>query len=140
MKKLDRRTGYCNCEETKDEFGGCVPNKKGTRCIACGFRINKGTMKNTEIEEAIKHIEKNCNIKDEHGKYMKTALTALRSFRDNGRGLGEEEINLALKSVSFKDFIPVNGVRGIDETRVTLHNNARKRYAKAIVKMQKEKV
>ena len=40
-KKLDRRTGYCNCEETKDEFGGCVPNEKGNRCIACGFRIKK---------------------------------------------------------------------------------------------------
>jgi hypothetical protein len=41
LVKLDRRTGYCTCEETKDEFGGCVPNEKGNRCIACGFRIKK---------------------------------------------------------------------------------------------------
>lgn len=35
------KTKYCTCEETKDDFGDCVPNEKGKECIACGKKIMK---------------------------------------------------------------------------------------------------
>jgi len=43
----------------------------------------------------------------------------------------EEDLNKVLKTVQFKYDIPTNGVRGT--SNVTLHNNARKRYTKAII-------
>lgn len=44
----------------------------------------------------------------------------------------EERIINKLKDIQFKDFIPINGVRGTN--KVTLHFRPRKRITKAIIK------
>lgn len=50
---------YCNCEQTKDEFGGCVANENWTECMVCGRSINKKDID----EQYITHIEiKTINI------------------------------------------------------------------------------
>lgn len=101
------------------------------------------------IEELIKPY-----IKHSQGCSLNTAMgdmgdfcTCKRKFRReaivqifNNTILSQKAINYALKSVQFKDFVPVNGVRG-DRTneKCTLHNNARKRLAKAVVKAREEK-
>jgi len=39
-----KRSNWCTCEDTMDEFGGCVPNEENTKCIACGKRISKSQL------------------------------------------------------------------------------------------------
>jgi hypothetical protein len=42
MKKNKK---YCSCEETRDDFGGCVPKDESMKeCIACGKKITKLTL------------------------------------------------------------------------------------------------
>lgn len=34
---------YCTCEDTRDEFGGCVPGS-GNKCLACGKIMTNKTI------------------------------------------------------------------------------------------------
>lgn len=48
FRPTPKASEYCSCEETKDEFGGCVPDKTNTKCVACGKTINPTPKKMTE--------------------------------------------------------------------------------------------
>lgn len=40
-----KRSSWCRCEETRDEYGGCVPKDKSMKkCIACGKKIPKNQL------------------------------------------------------------------------------------------------
>jgi len=40
------KKNWCTCEETMDEFGGCVPKDETYKiCMACGKRISVKTLK-----------------------------------------------------------------------------------------------
>ena len=84
----------------------------------------KGKSRYSEDKYADKKWVGRCNAID------KTLSTPLPPVEDCVE-IDVEKINAVLKTVQFKDFIPDNGVRGKDGYR-TLHNNARKRLAKAI--------
>lgn len=41
---LGKRNIWCNCEETRDEFGGCIPTEDESYCRACRKRISKNQL------------------------------------------------------------------------------------------------
>ncbi len=39
-----RRNSWCTCEDTRDDFGSCMPIKNNKICFACKKRISKRTL------------------------------------------------------------------------------------------------
>lgn len=76
---------YCNCEETKDEFGGCVPKDEDwIECIACGKKINQKTVETfytTKIEFKTKELITNSErLSLEDSIYLQLKKTGVKAI------------------------------------------------------------
>ena len=69
---------YCDCEETKDDFGGCVPNETNTKCIACGKSIKKSDLlRRNKMEGPRFECQSDC---EDYINYMEEVIEDLVGY------------------------------------------------------------